>query len=455
MRHSKLTYNLLVALIAIAGFSGCSQDEIIEEKDLQPQIEAQLMLSINLPQIGTRAINEETLSGTAEESKCRKLTLFIMNTDGTNIQDKTVTGEDLENEFLYFIVNTSIGDKKIFVAANMTDEQIKAVKTAADHNPEQVIKDIKEVTTNYNFVMTGQAVTEDSNSEIINIEEHKMTRIKATLTRVTSKILLTCTTKEKTEYVNLTKDNGYIRLSDVHYMLETTNKKFFPFQKANNEDPNFLMSTTLQANYDANFFAAATKVTEGEIAIQHDTQRIEGSENPYTEGLYCLENTIDIDGEYSNDFSDPQKVATYLKVAAKFTPKNINGITGLSEQDAKKKLSGNGTFYTCKKGTALAKEMCYSSIEKGIDYLKSEYNLTVTPNDFTTYEDGWQYYETFVNSPTSFSKEAGIVRNNYYIINVRAFTTLQSDKTIEVNTTMVPWVLKGRTTIDVETGNNQ
>lgn len=455
MRHLKLTYNLLVALIAIAGFSGCSQDEFVEEQEMQPQIEAQLMLSISLPQIGTRAINEETLSGTAEESKCRKLTLFIMNTDGTTIQDKTVTGEDLENEFLYFIVNTSIGEKYIFVAANMTDEQIKAVKTATDHNPEQVIKDIKEVTTNYNFVMTGQAVTEGSNSEIINIEEHKMTRIKATLTRVTSKVLVTCTTKENTGYVNLTKDNGYIKLSDVHYILETTNKKFFPFQKANNEDPNFLMSTTLQAGYEANFFTAATDVTKGEIAIQHDVQRIEGSENPYTEGLYCLENTIDVDGEYSNDFSDPQKVATYLKVAAKFTPKNIDGITGLSEQDAKKKLSGNGTFYSCKKGTALAKEMCYSSIEKGINYLKSEYNLTVTTNDFTTYEDGWQYYETFVNSPTSFSKEAGIVRNNYYIINVRAFTTLQSDKTIEVNTTMVPWVLKGRTTIDVETGNNK
>lgn len=455
MRHLKLTYNLLVALIAIVVFSGCSQDEFVEEQEMQPQIEAQLMLSISLPQIGTRAINEETLSGTAEESKCRKLTLFIMNTDGTTIQDKTVTGEDLENEFLYFIVNTSIGEKYIFVAANMTDEQIKAVKTATDHNPEQVIKDIKEVTTNYNFVMTGQAVTEGSNSEIINIEEHKMTRIKATLTRVTSKVLVTCTTKENTGYVNLTKDNGYIKLSDVHYILETTNKKFFPFQKANNEDPNFLMSTTLQAGYEANFFTAATDVTKGEIAIQHDVQRIEGSENPYTEGLYCLENTIDVDGEYSNDFSDPQKVATYLKVAAKFTPKNIDGITGLSEQDAKKKLSGNGTFYTCKKGTALAKEMCYSSIEKGINYLKSEYNLTVTTNDFTTYEDGWQYYETFVNSPTSFSKEAGIVRNNYYIINVRAFTTLQSDKTIEVNTTMVPWVLKGRTTIDVETGNNK
>ena len=59
-----------------------------------------------------------------------------------------------------------------------------------------------------------------------------------------------------------------------------------------------------------------------------------------------------------------------------------------------------------------------------------------------------------MNSPTDFSVASGIIRNNYYIINVTAFNTLQSDKTIEVNTTMIPWVLKGRTTIDVETGNN-
>ena len=97
--------------------------------------------------------------------------------------------------------------------------------------------------------------------------------------------------------------------------------------------------------------------------------------------------------------------------------------------------------------------MCYSNISTGIDYLR-ESGLTVTVNDFITYEGGWQYYETFVNSPKDFSVASGIIRNNYYIINVTAFNTLQSDKTIEVNTTMIPWVLKGRTTIDVETGNN-
>ncbi len=44
-----------------------------------------------------------------------------------------------------------------------------------------------------------------------------------------------------------------------------------------------------------------------------------------------------------------KKVATYLKVAAKFTPKNIDGETNLTEQEAKNRLSGNGTFYTCKR----------------------------------------------------------------------------------------------------------
>lgn len=42
MRHLKLTYNLLVALIAIAGFSGCSQDEFVERQEMQPQIEGSI-----------------------------------------------------------------------------------------------------------------------------------------------------------------------------------------------------------------------------------------------------------------------------------------------------------------------------------------------------------------------------------------------------------------------------
>ena len=60
MRHLKLTYNLLVALIAIAGFSGCSQDEFVERQEMQPQIEAQLMLSISMPQYWAVDGHDET-----------------------------------------------------------------------------------------------------------------------------------------------------------------------------------------------------------------------------------------------------------------------------------------------------------------------------------------------------------------------------------------------------------
>ena len=61
----------------------------------------------------------------------------------------------------------------------MTDTQIESIKAPPDHNPEQLINNIGDITEDNSFLMTGQAVTEGSNSEIINIEEHKMTRIKS------------------------------------------------------------------------------------------------------------------------------------------------------------------------------------------------------------------------------------------------------------------------------------
>ena len=79
--------------------------------------------------------------------------------------------------------------------------------------------------------------------------------------------------------------------------------------------------------------------------------------------------------------------------------------------------------------------------------------MIVDNEDFTTHAGGWQYYEAFVNSPV-FSDRANIVRNNYYIINITSFTAPLLEKTIEVNTIIRSWTIKGKTTIDVEIGNN-
>ncbi|MDD3038945.1 Mfa1 family fimbria major subunit [Bacteroides sp.] len=453
MRLSKITYYLLFTLVSVTSLSGCSQDEYAEKQVVeQPKIEAQLILSVSTPLKGIRA-PETTLTGKTTENECHKLTLFIMNADGSSIQDYSIEGESLQNKSLFFNVTTEQGQKKAFVAVNMTDAQITKIKQATDHNPAYTIDNITDITTENNFLMTGQVVTE-SGSGIINIEAEKTTKVKATLARVMSKVLLTCTTQDNNEeYVKLAQDNGYIRLNNVHYILDTTNKKFFPFAKPNNEDPNFNMSETLKTNYADNFFAAPFNNTpeSGETAVKYDASRMQEGEYQYTEGVYCLENTINIDLQ---DVNRAKNVATYLTINAKFTPKNIDGTKNLSESDANNKLT-KGTFYTCKKAPADAKDMCYSTIQKGIDYLKTNYNTNTTNSDFTIHTGGWQYYETFVNSPTIFSENAGLVRNNYYIINITSFTAPLIEKTIEVNTTICPWNIKGKTTIDIETGNNK
>lgn len=446
MRLLKLTYYLFFALASAISLFGCSQDEYMEEQDVkQSQIKAQLILSVSTPQTGVRA-GETTLTGKDVENECRKLTLFIMNADGSDIQDYSVTGDNLQNKNLFFNVVTSQGQKKIFAAVNMPDAQIAKIKEATDHNPVLTISNITDITTDNNFLMTGQAATEDGNI-IINIEAEKTTKVKATLTRIMSKVLLTCSTKEDNdEYVKLIQDNGYIRLDNVHYVLDTTNKKFFPFTKSNNEDPNFNMSKTDASD----FFPATSKPEEGATAVKYNASRVQEGANKYTEGLYCLENTFSMDQE---DLTRAKEITTYLKIAAKFTPKNIDGSKNLPEADANSKLT-NGTFYTCKKAPESAKEMCYSTIQNGINYLKNTYNITVDNEDFTTHAGGWQYYEAFVNSPV-FSDGANIVRNNYYIINITSFTAPLLEKTIEVNTIICPWSIKGKTTIDVETGNNK
>lgn len=459
MRRFKITYRPLVILLSAICFAGCSQEELIDKQNMeQSQVNAQLVLSLNIPQSSTRAASSVPLSGTAEENKCKRLTLFLISADkASDIQAFTITGDDisLKKITIFNIEGTKEGEKKILVAANMSDTQIKQIKDATDHNPVLTIDDIKDIATEGKFIMTGQALDESNNSETITIKANQVTKIKATLTRVMSKVLLTCTTQNKDgiEYAKLSKDNGYIRLKDVRYLLKTTNKKFFPFAKANNEDPNFAMAETLGNGYSFNFFDKATDEKYGEAAVKFDRNRLEDGDGRYVDGLYCLENTISgIQDDYSLDLSDPHKVATHLKIAAKFTPKNIDGMRDLSESEAMSKLT-DGTFYTCIKSPV--KAMCYSSPKKGIEYLKSQYNLDTTAEDFVLYEGGWQRYDTFVNSAKEFNTGAGVLRSNYYILNVASFTAPVMDKTIEVNTTIAEWVTKGKTTIDIETGNNK
>lgn len=446
MKRFKLTYYLLVTVTFLMCLSGCSEDNglYINESEGRETVNAQLLLTISVPKNNTRADSNLTLSGTDSENAINKVTLFIIDST-TGTQVSSVEGSNLDQKTLVFFVGTTEGTKQIYVGANMSDQQIEAIKTSG--NPVLTLtSNINEVTEN-GFVMTAQAF-DLNGSNSINIIAHKETKITATLKRVVSKVLLTCESRDDEHVVLSNESKGYIKLSDVHYTLDTTNKKFYAFEKSNNEDPNYSMTNTI-GHYDDNFFKFIGNVEEStNVAIKYDANRLSETDNKYYEGIYCLENTVNIDYNYENDLSIPKEVATYIKIAAKFTPMYIDGESQLTEQQAIEKLQYNkGTFYTCKKAPANKKYICYSSIDRGIAYLGNNF----LDKDFVKHEGGWQYYETFVASSTAFTETSNLRRNNYYIANVTSFTAPIQDKTIEVNTTIVEWSVKGRTTIDIET----
>ncbi|WP_455585287.1 Mfa1 family fimbria major subunit [Bacteroides sp.] len=448
MRYSKLTYYLLANLIALMFLGGCAQDEILFPQDKETsgeQIQAELLLSVSMPSTTTRAGNELTLPGTNAESILSKITLFII--DGSDVKDFTVEGEDLDKKSLIFLVETTEGEKDIYVGANMSAEQIKIVKTS--NKPLQTLNSISDVIGANGFLMTAQALSENGSTKI-NIVDGRTTKITANLERVVSKVLLTCKSDDGVHVKLSDTSKGYMRLADVHYALETTNKKFYLFGQTNNEDPNYSMSETLGQAFGNNFFSYAGKVEEsGDVAIKTDNSRLNADTDPYTEGIYCLENTVGGYSNYNDDLSSLKQVATYIKIAAKFTPMYIDNETELTENEAKSKLSSQGgTFYVCKKAPESKKHICYSSPEAGIRFLN---NNSLTAKDFTEHEGGWQRYEAFVASPTSFNEASNVKRNNYYIANVTYITAPIQEKTIEINTTVAAWTIKGSTTIKIET----
>lgn len=445
MKRFNHTYQLLAALTLAMGLGSCSQDEGIPTSDADKVNENRttLMMTVNTPTASTRA--DGTLSGTDTENALKRLDLFIVyNDNGQKILKKSKTGTNLQTPVLFIFENKTIENATIYVAANMTEAQANQV-TINNLNPEMGITGIADVTGDNGFLMTGKTTP-------VTITAGETTNASATIDRVMSKVLLTCTTatKENVEYVNLVENgNGYIRLANVHYELANTNKKFYAFDNSG-EDPNYAINNTLLNDLTNNFFEGNEVTTTSATALKYDAAKLVEGDNRYTEGLYCLENTVNM-SDYTGDNATieiAKQISTWVKISAKFTPACIDGETGLTEEAAGAKLT-NGTFYTYKKAVGdEAKRMCYSSIAEG-----KKATGSTDDNDFIMYEGGILEYETFVNNPADFNAASNLLRNNYYIMHITKMTAPIREKTIEVNTIVKAWDVKGTTTVDIETNN--
>lgn len=446
MKRFKYTYQLLAALAFMACLSGCAQDDSILTPDGEETNDGKttLLLKVNTPAISTKA-NTPVLSGTDAENALNRLDLFIVQNNQL-VKRYSKTESNLQSPILFVLEDIDITDADIYVAANMTQAQADAI-TVSNMNPEMSITDITDLTGAEGFLMTGKT------ADKVTIEKEKVTKAGVTLDRVMCKVLLTCDTQTGNDaYVKLADDrNGYIKLSDVHYEPANTNRKFYPFAKPGNEDPNYAINDNLLNNPGSNFFPGTPVTASSKTAAKYVASKVNtNDDNRYTDGVYCLENTVSMTiftDAYGSGIHTAKQVGTYIKISAKFTPAFIDDAENLTETAAKDKLTG-ATFYTYRKATEDKKHICYSSIAKGM-----ELNAGSTEKDFTTYSGGLLEYETFVASPAEFTDRSNLKRNNYYIMHVTSITVPIREKTIEVNTTVVGWTQKGTTVVDIETNN--
>lgn len=371
-----------------------------------------------------------------------------------------------------------------------------------------------------------------------------------TLQRCVAKVMLTCkiavnktggkpdgkyvmirdpqsTKEEPTNPNNINNSyNGWMHIEDVWFVLNNSNRRTYIMQQQQLisgtecvSDPNFALSDYIHLDnytytpklsvYADNFisfndselklpeaidgipFAGATCRMR---ALPYDATRADPKNlsRHYTEGLYCLENTL------LNDFTltatelqtVPRMGSTYLVIGARYVPKYIydgtvngtnNDIVGqscLNMTDALSKLAQvngkdendndvtypEGTFFYYYDGV-MARFCTYEGMIKWIEISKKG-TRPLTRRDFLEYKAGWGYYSSYITGdvadkpdeygryPMLFKDKGDILRNYYYMLQASLFyvpgSNLPTNNLILINSQRLEWKPRGHTGIIVK-----
>lgn len=506
MRKLAITYHLPILLTTLFIICGCTGSEDILPTSPRTAVEGKEIMAyfditchISGSSSMTRA-DEQLLNGTDAENAIKALTLFVVNENNAIelIEDVPVASLSTDNgkSKATVSIKTTTGNKQIYIGVNFSDDMKSTFLNEYNRNQTKASHQLPYLEGNKiplfmtkiagsEFMMTGQAHTSANNNTItIDDETASSIQIQASLTRVVSKVLLTCTsiTTNGNEFVS-NVDNGYIKREDVHYTLNTLNRKFYFLEQSNGEDPNYDLSLFFNSkgettNATSDDFAPINdditdiaNIVNGNVeqAAKFDASRIsQNGDNRYNEGIYCTENTINDDLGWSNELKEekPRAVTTYIIIGFKFTPKYIYDSSTKKEKtysyaNAVALMSQQGnTFFTHKSAPKAKQRICYLSYKD----LKEAYDIVDPDNSLIdTYAiehtNGWVTNKSYINGDNTdgkllFSNNSGIQRNNYYIMKLTGVKwPVTSAKTIEVNTKTYGWTAKGKTTIDVETGN--
>ena len=497
--------SLLLFVLLI--LNGCSQEELeIPIPTNTNNINLNLNITLNtVSSQNTRA--DYPMPGTTAETQITNVTIFVVDLVGNTppyMEDpgkvkcstsiylpQSLTSTSYEGEVN---MKVSAGKKHIYVVTNLSATQIENIKNnswvyrSTQINNGALISDFLDLSPNGRGIpMVGQMKV--GGNEVIEIAptpSHLTLDINSTMDvdRAVAKVLLTCTTLNSMpvggvsgkKYVEVTdlpiNGNGWMRLDEVYFTLNTTNKQFaLPFAT---QSPVYNMSNFIEkaggvyqiksiptyqqyfnrynppliTRSNANTWMSGSAYEWLNAEEEDATRTGLLSANHYTTGLYCLENRVLNDNNtiLSTDIntSAPLLCATHLVVYARYTPKKIiygydlalggEQILDSSDEEYSKLFlvypndnpnnPADGTYWV--RGGKYYNWYGMSKVleapPSGLGYLLSE---------FTEYRGGWGYYTTLIDG-TNLSNNliytdglSDVLKSSYYILHGMSFTMPQ------------------------------
>ena len=518
---------IIMCIFGLLGWAGCSEDAMLPDE--QTNVPSKTLLTLNFAIEGenaaSRSGDDEPEHPAADwEDDIVTLQVFIKHADDT-WEEPIYLWDITGSPYTIKLNDLDLTETTVYVGANLTMEQTQAfIRQETEQsaytfstNDFDLVTDFSPYST-VDTDLTGRRhiamfCTEGIKPKVTETsEDEKATPIEYTtgpfnLKRLVAKILVTCKTDEN-GYVPVSKKNaenfeGWIRQSDVKYIVNGLNRKTYIMQQINNEatteyanvvDPNNILSESVSNNGD--FYFQPIEGAYDSPYLRSALPFVETSLSSYTEGIYCPENTFALDETIQLEGQQPQ--ITHVCVAAKFTPQNLwveydlfdyvanqqniepevkEAIKQLRPSDGK---PGDVVKIECT-SEAVASQLLLSSLQlannrnefpEGTYFYHNEEktfytygamrrnatmdDIETNPGvfgDFVPYVGGWGYYYTYVDNredynPTpddwnEFYRHGQVERNRYYILNITGFTQPGSSVTnpnyIMVHTYSFPW----------------
>lgn len=399
-----------MAMLALAACSDDTKRELLPEENEAHDGVVSLHFRMRLSESGVPGVSRagdipaDRTPGTSRENVVNTVCLFIYDADSNKFIDHIDLSESqvaaiMSSEGLFVPIPARKGNKLyIYAVANPTEGMRRLFSTGengmdmsfvSDHNDYwDMINDFVpesgghqttlESSATASIPMTGVFKAEGADGDVITIpDDHTELRVSADMSRIVAKMHVLAVTEthngvvyahaeDKSTEVDPTVDEneeyskwiGWIRLSDVHYMPNGTNRSTYIFPHVNEKGAltdcnmnlnDYVTNSLIDSRlYDRDFVfyngmslhetnaATPDRFAHAEAFDQRRMDLTIGTDDPdrYTQGMYCPENYFDIPD--NTDFYYGQKNAipmvTHLSIAAKLVPRYLLVLTDFPEK---------------------------------------------------------------------------------------------------------------------------